>query len=66
MVGVIPAGLEAMEKSLRRTHGEVAGEKLDTAPVNRCIVNAGTGQKLPSLEGRCIVHCRLLVGAEPS
>jgi len=36
------------EESLRRTRGETAGEKLDTAPVNRSVVNVGTILKSPS------------------
>ena len=36
------------EESLRRTCGETAGEQLDTAPVNRSVVNVGTILKLPS------------------
>ena len=30
------------EESLRRTRGEAAGEELDTAPVDRLLVNVGT------------------------
>jgi hypothetical protein len=36
------------EESLRRTHGDVAGEELVAHPVNRYIVNVGTIPKQPS------------------
>jgi hypothetical protein len=35
------------EEGLRRTRGEAAGEKLGTAPVNRCVGNVGTRPRLP-------------------
>ncbi|MGH7231518.1 MAG: hypothetical protein ACREJU_09200 [Nitrospiraceae bacterium] len=34
-------------ESLRRTYGEVAGEELGTAPVERSAVNVGTDRRLP-------------------
>jgi hypothetical protein len=34
-------------ESLRRTYGEVAGEKLGTDPVERSAVNVGTDRRLP-------------------
>src|SRR5215211_2104321 len=36
------------EEGLRRTRGEAAGEKLGTAPVNRCVGNVGTRPRWPS------------------
>ena len=48
VVGVIPAFAERREEGLRRTRGEVAGEELGTAPVDRTMVNVGTIPGLPS------------------
>ena len=41
-------GEEAVGEGLRRTHGEVAAEKLGAHPVNRHTVNVGTAPGLPS------------------
>jgi hypothetical protein len=52
------------EESLRRTHGEVAGEELGTNPVDRLMVNVGTTLGSPSPpHGRCVggqARCRLM------
>jgi len=41
-------GKEAFGESLRRTHGEAAGEKLGASPVERSPVNVGTTSGSPS------------------
>ena len=57
--------------TLRCTHGDAAGEKSGTTPVNRSVVNVGTIRELPTLSSGLAdsgqVRCRLLArdGTEP-